>query len=68
MTPKCGLVFHVEIIEDDTLFFDDKLQTTPRGSRNKKKGVFTDPEGVHGRPLWPPDYIIKIQAARNVFP
>ena len=26
MTTKCGLVFQVEIIEDDTLFFEDKFQ------------------------------------------
>ena len=45
MTPKRGLVFQLEIIEDDTLFFDDKLQTTPRGPRYKKKCVVTDPEG-----------------------
>ena len=45
MTPKRGLVFQAEIIEDDTLFFDDKLQTTPRDPRYKKKCVFTDPEG-----------------------
>ena len=45
MTTKRGLVFQAEIIEDDTLFFEDKFQTIPRCPRNKKKCVFTDPEG-----------------------
>ena len=45
MTTKRGLVFQAEIIEDDTLFFEDKFQTIPRCPRYKKKCVFTDPEG-----------------------
>ena len=45
MTPKRGLVFQAEIIEDDTLFFEDKFQTIPRWPRYKKKCVFMDPEG-----------------------
>ena len=45
MTTKRGLVFQAEIIEDDTLFFEDKFQNIPRCPRYKKKCVFTDPEG-----------------------
>ena len=58
MTPKHGLVFQVEIIEDDTLFFYEKLQTTLRGPRYKKKSVFTDPEGgTWTAPLAPRLYV-----------
>jgi len=52
----CGFDFDVVNMEDDSFFLEDRFPTFDRDLKNKKTMVPINPEGVHGQPLWLPDY------------
>ena len=53
----CGFDFDVVNMEDDSFFLEDRFSTFDRDLKNKKIMVPMNPEeGVHGQPLWLPDY------------